>query len=108
MYAGRPFTKQTKPEQETFTFDFQLELGTDEQILDAEWTVWVVNGTDAAPEDRINGAFVINGTKVSQNLLPGENGVNYGIQCKAITNRDQALILWSTCAVAYPPGLPVV
>ena len=75
------------------TFDFISRLATGETISSASVTATTYSGTDAVPSGLISGAAAISGTKVTQSLTGGIEGVTYLLICSAVTSTGQTLKL---------------
>lgn len=100
MYVGNNFDAQQPTEDENFTFDYKLRLGTGEVIQSAVWTCEAEADPDA--QLRVDGAPTIIGSKVVQRITRGLAGVNYLISCAANTNMRQNLVYFSYCQVVQP------
>jgi hypothetical protein len=70
-------------EIKTIIFQFVNEMGSTETISDAEVTVVLVAGTDAVPNDVLDGAVTLNQTtkEVWQNVKGGVENANYQLRC---------------------------
>ena len=85
------FDPKRVDEDWTVTFNFVQRLGSNETISTATCTATVQQGTDASPENIISGTASISGTKVSQLIINGTNGVAYLLQCVITTSASQRL-----------------
>lgn len=74
-------------------FDFVSRLAVSETISTAAVTATVHSGTDASPSSLISGSASISGTKVTQTLTAGIEGVTYLLTCTVTTSAGQTLIL---------------
>jgi hypothetical protein len=93
---SKGFSPKTPAGEEFFTLNFVRELAPNETILSAEWTVAVMQGVDANPSAMLSGSPVIVGTKVSQKLIGGVDGVQYCLTCVATTTGPQKIPLFDT------------
>lgn len=73
------------------TFDFKKRLGSSETISGATWTCVVHAGTDADAANMISGAATTSGTKSSQKVIDGVDGVTYLVTCQLTTSTGQLL-----------------
>jgi hypothetical protein len=80
-------------EVQTLAFDFSPDLGT--ETLAAPLTVGVelLAGTDASPNDIINGSPVIVGSTVVQSVTGGVSNCDYRIWSKAQTSGGRTLVV---------------
>ena len=73
------------------TFDFVQRLGPNETISTATYTATTFSGTDASPGDIISGSATVTGSKVTQLIINGLDGVTYQLQCEITTSNSQRL-----------------
>ena len=85
------FDPKAVAEDWVVTFDFVERLDSSETISTATYTATVFQGTDASPNDIISGSATISGTKVTQLIINGTDGVTYQIQCEITTSGSQRL-----------------
>lgn len=90
------FSPSTVGAEEFFTFNFVRELPAGAAILSAVWTVTVKQGVDPNPANIKVGNPVINGTKVSQKIVPLVNDVQYCFTCIATTDSPEKIPLSDT------------
>lgn len=77
-------------EQKVLTFDFARRMASGESIESASWTCTVHAGTDASASSMVSGSATNSGTKSSQKIISGVDGVTYLIRC-ALTTSQQTL-----------------
>lgn len=80
-------------------FDFTSLLAVGETILTQVVTATVYSGTDANPQNIIDGATSVNGAVISQLITGGVLGVIYELLCKVTTIQGQTLELSGYLAV---------
>lgn len=91
------FSPAKKPsERESFAFNFAQLLPAGVTIASAVWTVTVVQGTDSNPSAMVSGSPLIQGSKVSQLIIGGVDGVEYCLSCQATFSDGQKPILCDT------------
>lgn len=73
-------------------FDFASEMAATETILTQLVEASVYSGTDAAPEDIIDGSASHSGTEVTQSITGGLVGVTYQLKCSVGTDANQVLV----------------
>lgn len=74
-------------------FDFASRLAIGETISTASVAATVHSGTDASPSSLISGSASISGTKVTQKIAAGTEGVTYLLTCTVTTSAGQTLLL---------------
>ena len=90
------FSPKTPSAEELFGLNFIRQLDAGETILSAEWSVTVLQGVDANPAAMLSGPAIISGTKVSQKLIGGVDGVQYCLTCLATTSGGEKIPLFYT------------
>ncbi len=85
------FDDKRVDEDVALTFDYTKQFGTGETISTATFTATVVKATDASPNNIISGAATISGSKATQLVINGIDGVKYLIKCIATTSQSQKL-----------------
>lgn len=85
------FSPKRTGESITLCFDFVKLLGSAETISSAVWTIEVVDGDDPASSGMLSGGTAIGGTKVSQRIQNGVDGVVYRMVCAASTSSGQVI-----------------
>ena len=85
------FSEKRIDEDFNLAFDFTNRLGTGETISSAPWTATVHKGTDASPQNIVNGSATIAGAIVTQKIIDGLDGVTYCLICAATTSAGQQL-----------------
>lgn len=86
-------------EKLTATFDFSNEIAGGESISSASLACTVISGTDASPEQVLNGAATISGSSVLQPFQGGISGVTYDLRCVATLSSGRVLVLAATLPV---------
>jgi hypothetical protein len=85
------FDPKRTTEDVKLTFDFVNLLASGETISTASTTAIVHKGTDASPSAIISGAAAISGTRVTQLVIDGTDGVTYCLICQITTSAGQTL-----------------
>ncbi len=67
-------------------FDLVRVLGFGEAIISATFSVTVLRGEDAAPNDMRSGGAILSGSQVRQRLVGGVPGNYYTLEVAATTN----------------------
>lgn len=93
---SRRFTPKTPAGEEFFTFNFVKELDAGETILSSVWTITVKDGVDPNASAMLSGSPTINGTKVTQKIIGGVDGVQYCLTCLATTSGPEKIPLFDT------------
>ena len=88
----------------TVVFEFLGELAMGETISTSTVTAAVYSGTDASPSSLISGSASASGTRVSQELTGGVEGVIYKLTCRITTSASNTLVKIGFLAVV--PDLP--
>lgn len=92
----KPFSPKTPSAEELFGFNFILQLPAGVTIASAQWIVTVLKGVDANPSAMLSGNPIINGTKVSQKIIGGLDGVQYCLTCIATTSDGEKIPLFAS------------
>lgn len=71
-------------EIKTVVFDFSTEVDEGIVLNTPVVTVTVLDGTDASPSNVKQGAAVVNGQYVTQQVKPGVAGVHYRLRCTVL------------------------
>jgi len=90
------FSPKTPSAEEFFGFNFVRQLDAGETIQSAVWSITVKQGTDPNPSAMLSGTAIINGTKVSQKVIGGLDGVQYCLTCLATTSGPEKIPLFDT------------
>lgn len=97
------FSPKTPTEEEKFSFDFAGLLAVGETLTGTPTvTSHVIRGTDPSPGSMISGTATISGTKVTQKIIGGVEGVIYCIKCQVDTSAAQKLELTGDLLVREP------
>jgi len=83
---SQAFSYKITSENEQFTFDFVDVLSPGETILTATMSVEVKSGTDANPNDILNGTPAISDSRVAQRIYGGLDGVIYRLVLSITTS----------------------
>ncbi len=89
--AVKAFTAKRVDEDKLLSFDYKDVLATGETISTQTFTATVVKGTDATPSAIISGSATSSGSKATQLVVNGVDGVKYLIQCEITTSQSQKL-----------------
>lgn len=98
MYVGRDFDPIDTGEEEVFTLDFSRDVNPEQTIADAVVEIEVAaisEGEDETPGERLLGARVITGYKVSQKIGTCIGGVIYCVTMRATTSTGEKVSLWA-------------
>ena len=93
------FREKAVAETQTLVFDFASILAPGESISSASTSAAVYSGIDSAPAAIISGGGAISGSKVSQKITGGVEGVVYLLTCTAYTTLANNLSLTGYQAV---------
>jgi len=99
------FSYKLTTENEQFTFDFSPVLGSTETISSAACTVTVQEGTDSSPSSIMSGSPAISGSKVTQRIYNGLDGVIYRLQMSATTSLSNVYTIVADLQVISPTNL---
>jgi hypothetical protein len=99
------FSYKLTTENEQFTFDFSPVLGSTETISSAACTVTVQEGTDSSPSAIKSGSPAISGSKVTQRIYNGLDGVIYRLQMTATTSVSNVYTIVADLQVISPTNL---
>ena len=99
------FSYKLTTENEQFTFDFSPVLGSTETINSADCTVTVKEGTDPSPSSIKLGGPSISGSKVTQRILNGLDGVIYRLEMSATTSLTNVYTIVADLQVISPTNL---
>lgn len=88
VFAPKPLTEKVER-----VFDFTSLLGEGEELAAAAVEVDVFSGTDAAPEDMLDGDPIVESPRVTQVFQDGIEGTVYTVRCIAGTCNGQAYSL---------------
>jgi len=99
------FSYKLTTENEQFTFDFSPVLGPTETINSASCTVIVKEGTDPNPSSIKSGVPAISGSKVTQRILGGLDGVIYRLEMSATTSLTNVYTIVADLQVLSPTNL---
>lgn len=102
MYVGRDFSPSDPSESEVYSFDFSRDLGANETISTAVWSIAVVVGTDANAANRLSGAPVNSGQITSQRVAGLLAGVVYQLRARVTTSAGNIVSLWSNVRTLTP------
>lgn len=83
----------------TLGFDLVRVLEVDESIISASFSLTVLRGEDASPNDMRSGAAIIVGSKVKQRVVGGRPGNYYTLEVAATTNAGNIYIERGTIEV---------
>ena len=83
------FSPKRVDEDWVIGFNFVGRLASGETISTATCTATVFAGTDASPSSIISGSTTTTGTKVTQLIVDGVDGVTYQVQCAITTSSSQ-------------------
>lgn len=87
------FAVKSESETVLVDFDFAAGLGEGETLLGQDVAATVYSGTDAAPEDLIDGSATASGSVVQQSITGGVAGVQYLLTASVGTSAGQSLII---------------
>jgi hypothetical protein len=99
------FSYKLTTENEQFTYDFSPVLGSTETISSAACTVTVKEGTDPSPSSIKVGSPAISGSKVTQRISAGLDGVIYRTQMTATTSLTNVYTIVADLQVISPTNL---
>ena len=99
------FSYKLTTENEQFTFDFSPVLGSTETISSATCTVTVKEGTDPTPSSIKVGSPSISGTKVTQRISAGLDGVIYRLETSATTSLSNVYTIVADLQVISPANV---
>jgi len=99
------FSYKLTTENEQFTFDFSPVLGPTEVINSAVCTVTVKEGNDPSPSAIKVGSPSISGSKVSQRIHNGLDGVIYRLEMTATTALTNVYTIVADLQVLSPINL---
>jgi len=68
------------------TFDFAKRMASDETVNSATWVCSVQSGVDASASSMISGSTTNSGTKSTQLVIDGVDGVTYVLVCTLTTS----------------------
>lgn len=85
------FDPKRTTEDVKLSVDFKKWLASGEAIQSASVTATVHKGTDGSPGAIVSGAAVISGSKVTQKIIDGVDGVTYCLTFQATTDQGQVL-----------------
>ena len=94
MGMDRPlpsFSRKRVDEDLKLTYEFANALASNEAISTATVTATVLSGTDASANAILSGSAVISGTKITQLVVNGIDGVTYLLRYRATTDQSQIL-----------------
>jgi len=99
------FSYKLTTENEQFTFDFSPVLGSTETLSTATCTVTVKSGTDPTPSAIKVGSPSISGTKATQRIYNGLDGVIYRIEMTVTTSLTNVYTIVADLQVLAPTNL---
>ena len=99
------FSYKLTTENEQFTFDFSPVLGASETLSTATCTVTVKSGTDPTPNAIKVGSPSISGTKATQRIYNGLDGVIYRIEMTVTTSLTNVYTIVADLQVLAPTNL---
>lgn len=106
MRIRQDFDPADPSESEVYSFDYTAELGPTEELTGATFSIALVEGVDADPASRLDGAASVGakagGTRdvlASQRLTSLQPGARYRLSCLAETDADNTISLYAhvTC-----------
>ena len=83
----------------TFDFSNLLDQVGGEILTTAIWTVSVISGIDASPQNLLSGTYTLKNYMSMSLIKGGISGVNYMIQATATTSYGQVLLLSSSMLI---------
>jgi hypothetical protein len=91
---------EPKDAAEKYAVEFQFDRVL-AAITSASCTVELLAGTDAAPDDLLDGAAQISGTSVYQRVKAGVSGCTYKLRCTAANSGagDETYVLTASLGV---------
>jgi hypothetical protein len=99
------FSYKLTTENEQFTFDFSPVLGSTETISSATCTATVKEGTDPTPSSILVGSPAISGSKTTQRISAGLDGVIYRLEMTATTSLSNVYTIVADLQVISPTNL---
>ena len=99
------FSYKLTTENEQFTFDFSPVLGSTETISSAVCTVTVKEGTDPSPNSIKVGSPSISGSKATQRISAGLDGVIYRLEMSVTTSLTNVYTIVADLQVLSPANL---
>jgi hypothetical protein len=96
------FSYKITTENEQFTFDFSPVLGTGETITAATCVVEVKEGTDSSPSSILVGSASYSGSKATQRISGGLDGVIYRLEMTVTTSATNVYTLVGDLPVIAP------
>lgn len=94
MGTDRPlvsFSRKRVDEKLKLTYEFANDVATGEAISTATVTATVLSGVDASANAILSGSAVISGTKVTQLVVDGVDGVTYLLKYRITTDQSQVI-----------------
>lgn len=106
-FAGQDFSPIGIGSIEILSFDYAQLLETNETIDGASWTAELTSGTDADPQNIIDGAAQVDGSIVLQlidltDTANVQNANTYLLTCAAVTSLGQTILVWAHVTAVTP------